>query len=387
MPTFYQAHKLFFLPPSNINRDDQNQPKTAFVGNTNRLRIASQSNKRAIRTSDVFADTLKGNLGVRTRRIGETIRNRLMKELGLDEKAAIKITRDVVHVFGKVPGRDAEDNGEGQEEGEVVEGAEDAAPAGTKKGKGKSKKGPTEEELSQVVINQLAFISPEEEEKAWQAALQLAQDPKAVFKPESILLAHDTAVDIALFGRMLAASPAYNRDGALQMSHAITTHEAAVEDDFYVAVDDLKGEDTSGAGFMGDAGFGSGLFYTYASINRDLLVANLGGNEKLADAGIAAFMEAFATVLPSGKQNSYAALSRATYLLVERGTQQPRSLSEAFAKAVTGNDLRGRSIERLSTYRSGIDRAYGQAWDADVIMDVEKDHSATMKDVVAFCRG
>ena len=58
-----------------------------------------------------------------------------------------------------------------------------------------------------------------------------------------------------MFGRMLADDPNFNREAAVQVSHALTTHRALVEDDYYTAVDDLKepAED-AGAGFVGEAG-------------------------------------------------------------------------------------------------------------------------------------
>jgi len=36
--------------------------------------------------------------------------------------------------------------------------------------------------------------------------------------------------------------PDFNREAAVQVSHAITTHKALAEDDFYTAVDDLKND-------------------------------------------------------------------------------------------------------------------------------------------------
>ena len=103
-----------------------------------------------------------------------------------------------------------------------------------------------------------------------------------------LLRTADTAVDIAMFGRMLADDPEFNREAAVQVAHAITTHRAVVEDDYYTAVDDLKRpSEDAGAGFVGEAGFGPGVFYLYACVNRDLLVRNLGGDEDLAGHGIA----------------------------------------------------------------------------------------------------
>lgn len=50
MAEFIQLHMLVSYPPSNLNRDDLGRPKTAIMGGTQRLRISSQSLKRAWRT-------------------------------------------------------------------------------------------------------------------------------------------------------------------------------------------------------------------------------------------------------------------------------------------------------------------------------------------------
>jgi CRISPR system Cascade subunit CasC len=108
-----------------------------------------------------------------------------------------------------------------------------------------------------------------------------------------------------MFGRMLADDPDFNREAAVQVAHAITTHRVVVEDDYYTAVDDLKrpAED-AGAGFVGEAGFGAGVFYLYICVNRDLLTRNLGGDQGLAKAGIAALVEAAATIAPRGNRRA-----------------------------------------------------------------------------------
>ena len=59
MSQFIQLHALVSYPPSNLNRDDLGRPKTAIMGGVNRLRISSQSLKRAWRTSDLFEEALK----------------------------------------------------------------------------------------------------------------------------------------------------------------------------------------------------------------------------------------------------------------------------------------------------------------------------------------
>ena len=51
----------------------------------------------------------------------------------------------------------------------------------------------------------------------------------------------------------------------------------------------LPAED-AGAGFMGELGFGSGVFYIYVCVDATLLKANLGGNEALAKVAVSALI-------------------------------------------------------------------------------------------------
>ena len=62
MSTFIQLHLLTSYPPSNLNRDDLGRPKTAIMGGKTRLRVSSQSLKRAWRTSDLFESALAGHM-------------------------------------------------------------------------------------------------------------------------------------------------------------------------------------------------------------------------------------------------------------------------------------------------------------------------------------
>ena len=64
MADFLQLHLLTVYGPSNLNRDDTGRPKSVVFGGVPRLRISSQSLKRAWRTSDAFAEKLEGHLAV-----------------------------------------------------------------------------------------------------------------------------------------------------------------------------------------------------------------------------------------------------------------------------------------------------------------------------------
>ena len=69
MTTFIQLHLLTAYPAANLNRDDTGAPKTVVLGGATRLRVSSQSLKRAWRTSALFEQALAGHIGIRSGRI------------------------------------------------------------------------------------------------------------------------------------------------------------------------------------------------------------------------------------------------------------------------------------------------------------------------------
>jgi len=347
MTTFVQLHMLTFVPPANLNRDDTGAPKTAMVGGDMRLRLSSQSLKRAWRTSEVFETRLRDHLGSRTQRFGDYIRQHLL-DSGVAADAALKAARKVIEVFGK---------------------PED--------GKGEAK---------ETYTKQLAFISPAEKVAAFDLAARIAGGEEVDDKKlaAQVLKRADTAADIAMFGRMFADNPDFNREAAVQVAHAITTHRVAIEDDYYTAVDDLnEGRENVGAGFVGEAGFGSGLFYLYLCVDTDTLVRNLGGDADLARSAVAALVEAAATVAPNGKQASFASRVRSHFILAEKGSDQPRTLAGAFAKAIPEKLAMEDSQKRLMDQRSAFAKAYGEGDAAFAVMDVANGEGS-LADIVAF---
>lgn len=334
MNKFIQLHLLTSYPPANLNRDDLGRPKTAMMGGANRLRISSQSLKRAWRTSEHFEKALAGHVGTRTKEMGRKIHKALM-EKGVKEKKAMEWSKAIAGVFGKLKTLSKKEK----------ENAD------------------SENLLTELEIEQLAHFSPEEEQAINSLIDEIAVSEEAPTKEQlELLRKKHTAADIALFGRMLASSPAYNTEAAAQVAHAISVHKITVEDDFFTAVDDLNsGEEDMGAGHMGETEFAAGLFYLYLCIDRELLTENLSGDAELADKTISALIESAATIAPSGKQNSFASRARASYILCESGDQQPRSLSVAFLKPVGGSDLLSHSIAALEQTREKMDAVYGDA--------------------------
>lgn len=373
MTTFLQLHLLTSYPPSNLNRDDTGRPKTAMFGGVPRLRISSQSLKRAWRTSSVFTDVLGDRIGKRTQRLGEGLYDYLVGK-GMPTDDALETARSIAGVFGKI---------------------EDVKASGGKKGKDDDEARPAKGK-NPTFIKQLAFIAPEEFERAYAMADKALAGEEIKPDADSLLVRADSAADLAMFGRMLADSPGFNREAAVQVAHAITTHRTTVEDDYYVAVDDLKDNserEDAGTSFIGVQEYGSGLFYIYACVDCDLLQRNLGDDKELARDAIEALIQSAAKVSPRGKQASFASRAHASYALVERGSQQPRTLAAAFLKPVLPGEGRGDahgdlaaiSVGRLEDLRQRMDSVYGGCADASASFDVTSG-TGSLSEVVQFGR-
>ncbi|MBK6866784.1 MAG: type I-E CRISPR-associated protein Cas7/Cse4/CasC [Burkholderiales bacterium] len=349
MSTFVQFHLLTAYPPSNPNRDDTGRPKQALVGGAPRLRLSSQSLKRAIRESAYFENDLAGHMGTRTKRLGVELEKFLIAK-GEPVERAREIANTVAAVFSKL-------------------------------------EAPEKNKPQEPITTTLAFVSPDEWKLAEALAERLRQGEDLTKEKELkklVLRQADGAVDIAMFGRMLADDPDFNREAAVQVAHAFTTHRVIAEDDWFAAVDDLKTrDDDAGAGHLGEHGFGSGVYYLYACVNVDLLVENLGGDRELAARGLQSLAQALAIATPRGKQNSHAHHPRAAYVRVERGSAQPRDLSGAFFRAIQSDDLLAQSIQQLESTAALIDRAYGPAYDEQRVMNVAEGEG-TLTELAAF---
>lgn len=391
MTQFIQLHLLVSYPPANLNRDDLGRPKTAKMGGAERLRVSSQSLKRAWRTSDVFEDIVKAgqtslpelvesfshaelkpparHIGIRTRALGEKIIIDCISTLDVNSEKQ----REWQQLFSLAIGEAT------LSKSNVAESEEsDKSTLAFL----------SDFEIANILklIKEIPFYingSVSEKsvllaklEKSYQTAITATGDnrKKAIKKLSEVLfeeisVPEEMAVDIAMFGRMLAINPATNIEAAVQVAHAIGVHASTIEDDYFTAVDDLNRD---GAGHVNEAGFAAAVFYQYLCINRDQLLKNLGGNEDLLKRALTALVEAVLTVGPSGKQNSFASRAYVHYALAETGSQQPRSLSLAFLKPIDDKQTGygEASIKALQTLRDNMDKVYGQCADASAELNV-----------------
>lgn len=326
-----EVHVIQTVAPSNLNRDDTGSPKDALFGGYRRARISSQAQKRAVRVAFGEWPLLsQEERAVRTRRLVEALLARLS---GVDEGKARLALENALNAMGfnvKEGGRT---------EYLLFLGEREIS------------------RLADLIRDNLEALSaaPAKGKKSTEVSSELKKALEGV-------LDGGKAVDLALFGRMLADRPELGMDAAAQVAHALSTHKVDREFDFYTAVDDLNPKEDTGAGMMGDVEFYSATLYRYAVVNLDQLKSNLQGDTDLALKGALAFLEAFALTLPSGKQNSFAAHNPPLFLAFRAGMGLPRNLATAFERPLwpqDGKPLSALSVEALVREWDKFDRAYG----------------------------
>ena len=346
---FIQFHLLVSYPPSNPNRDELGQPKTAIMGGTQRSRISSQSLKRAWRTSEIWEkEGLK--IGTRTRELflpkEHGFYNELLEKHG--GKKAEAYTKTILSVFAKTA---------------------------TVKQKAEA---PIDEKFvgKEIVTEQPIHFSDTEIEKIKSLIAHLDKKPTKE-ELENLLDENPRDIDLAMFGRMIAKRPDANVEAAVQVAHAISINKVEIEDDFFTAVDDLN---KHGSAHMGEQEFVSAIYYLYLCIDTKLLLKNLANNEEQARESLKVLAKAAAMVAPTGKQNSYANRAQAFYILAEKGAAQPRNLSLAFLKAMPADDPE-KAIKQLGSIKDKFNSAYAKPADEEEMNLFDK---GSLDDILNF---
>lgn len=337
-----ELHILQSFPVSCLNRDDVGSPKTAVFGGVNRARLSSQSLKRAIR------EYAQANLpaarfgGERTKLIVPPLADALRKHGVPDDKVA----EHAAHIADKLAKLDPKSGQDGE-----------APQVGT-----------------------LTFLAPSEIDSiARQVAGLLKENPKSKdyekkldkFCKEAGLL---NGADIALFGRMAASLPSLTLEGAAMFSHALSTHKADNDLDFYSAVDDRKPEgDDAGAGMIGTLEFSSAVYYRYAAVNLDLLadpdhLAKLSVEERREV--VDAFIRATLLAVPGARKNSMNAHTLPGCVLgIYKSAGQPVQLINAFESPVRAKSgLLDASIEAMKVHHAKLKETWGLVCDTEVTL-------------------
>ena len=282
---YLDIHAIQSVPPSNINRDDTGSPKTAQYGGATRARVSSQCWKKAMR--DYFlSHGDAGKVGVRTKDIVTYVAEKIR------EKDAMKSVDEAMEMADKVI---------------------NLAGVSTKDYKAKA----------------LFFLGNKQAEELAMAALRNVQDKNEI----KMILKENPAIDVALFGRMVADEPMLNEDASCQVAHAISTHAVSGEYDYFTAIDDLSPEDNAGAGMIGTIEYNSSTLYRYADIAVHELCRQLGSKEAAISA-VTLFIEAFIKSMPTGKVNTFANQTLPQGIIVTLRSDRPVNLVSAFEEPV-----------------------------------------------------
>jgi CRISPR system Cascade subunit CasC len=341
---FVELHLIQHFAPSNLNRDDTGAPKDCEFGGVRRARISSQCIKRAIRTSFQRQHLLSDDRrAVRTKRLLGELADRLVTR-GKDREEALAVAQRLIESLGLAFGGSQTDKTQyllfvaRQEIEQLVDLAD------------------REWETLRQIADPTAEQARDRKKQASRAV------PSHLARAARDALDGSKAVDLALFGRMLADLPERNIDAACQVAHAISTNRVTMEFDYYTAVDDLLPEETTGADMIGTVEFNSACYYRYQNVDIDQLVANLQNDAELARAGLEAFLRSSVLAVPTGKQNSFAAQNPPSLVFAVVREHGLWSLANAFvepARPRDGRDLVQESVRKLDAYWGRLSAMYG----------------------------
>jgi CRISPR system Cascade subunit CasC len=326
---YVDVHVLQTVPPSNINRDDNGDPKEAYFGGVRRSRVSSQAWKRAAR--QYFADrNPAGAEAARTKQIAAQLAKRLDTRHDIGPEQSQRLANAVLQPLKIKPGRKANETAYllffGYQQLDAII------------------------ELFAEQVPELVDLDD----------ATLAKRLKDLPVQEMLNKGHP--LDVALFGRMVADIPALNVDAATQVAHALSTHSVELEMDYYTAVDDENTEST-GAGMIGTVGFNSATLYRYATLGMHQLEQNLGDPDTTDD-GARLFLDAFARSMPTGHTNSYAHRTRPSLVAVVVRADQPVNLVSAFENPVAlridnSEGIAEKSARRLADEHARAVRQWG----------------------------
>jgi len=364
-PRFLQIHFLAPYTAALLNRDDSGLAKRLPYGGALRTRVSSQCLKRHWRKADDphGLHTIDGaDAAFRSR---EVIDRKVFGDWSAGvAPEIIKIIREVLlkAVYGE---------------------------------KGVDKKSRQTLLLGQVEVDflietarQLVADAAGDAKVAKAAAEAWAKAGKANLKAMSDGAALPGGLTGALFGRMVTSDPKANIEAPVHVAHAFTVHAEEAESDYFIAADDLARDEDTGADTIQETELTSGLFYGYVVVDLPGLLRNLGGDARLAGDVVHNLLYLIAEVSPGAKLGSTAPYSRASFLLVEAGDRQPRSLAEAFRTPCAAST--GVAVGQLAAHLAALDAAYatGETRRAMSLAnaDIPGAERGTLADLAAFAR-
>lgn len=296
--TRIEFHILQSFPVTCLNRDDVGAPKTAVVGGVTRARVSSQCWKRFVRLA---LHDFGVKLAVRTKKSNILFSN-ACKSAGAEDGIAEACGNRMAELLS---------------DDTLLFISETEAKAFAEYARG------------------LEFVVGNLKEK------EIAKIAKKALNPSI------DALDIALFGRMVAKAADMNVEAAASFSHAISTHKVSNEVEFFTALDDLQVE--PGSAHMGSLEFNAATYYRYVSLDLGQISQIVADTESIKTA-VAAFTKALFVAIPSARQTTQSGASPWEFARVTvRKGQRLQVPFETAVKAKEGGYLKP-SIEELKSY-------------------------------------
>ena len=328
--TRIEFHILQSFPVTCLNRDDVGAPKTAIVGGVTRARVSSQRWKRQVRLA--------------------------MHELGVKLGTRTKKAEDVFTRACLVAGASEQQ----------------AAACGKKM-------------AEQLSDDTLLFVSDSEAAAFAAYAQELGYDDSKLKDKELAKVAKKAltpavdALDIALFGRMVAKAADMNVEAAASFAHAISTHKVSNEVEFFTALDDLQ--DEPGSAHMGSLEFNSATYYRYISLDLGQLAQTMGADD--LKTAVAAFTQALFIAVPNARQTTQSGASPWEFarVLVRNG-QRLQVPFETPVRAREGGYLQP-SIDSLKSYLDKKEKLTGSLFGKLAAYEWGEDENYSIDTLVA----
>lgn len=327
--TRIEYHVLQSFPVTCLNRDDVGAPKTAIVGGVTRARVSSQCWKRQVRLG---MQDFGVKLGVRTKK-AEDIFTRACQAVGADETQAAACGKKIADQLS-------------DDTLLFISDSEAAAFA--------------------------VYAAEQEFDESKIKDKELAKVAKQVLTPAV------DALDIALFGRMVAKAANMNVEAAASFAHAISTHKVSNEVEFFTALDDLQEE--PGSAHMGSLEFNSATYYRYISLDLGQLAQSMG--EEDLQKAIDAFTRALFVAVPNARQTTQSGASPWEFarVMVRKG-QRLQVPFETPVKAREGGYLLP-SIEALTSYLDKKEKLAGSLFGKQASYDWGENEAFSIDDLI-----
>lgn len=329
--TRIEYHILQSFPVTCLNRDDVGAPKTAIVGGVTRARVSSQCWKRQVRLA---MQEFGIKLGTRTKK-AEEIFTRACLAAGASEVQAEACGKKMAGLL-------------------------------------------SDDTLLFISDSEAAAFSVYAAEQEFDDS-KLKDKELAKVAKKALTPAVD-ALDIALFGRMVAKAADMNVEAAASFAHAISTHKVSNEVEFFTALDDMPGEDARSA-HMGSLEFNSATYYRYISLDLGQLAQTMGEDD--LKKAIAAFTQALFVAVPNARQTTQSGASPWEFarVMVRKG-QRLQVPFETAVKPREGGYLQP-SIESLKSYLDKKEKLAGSLFGKQEAYDWGDDEEFSIDHLVA----